>query len=35
MRHALYVVAWAVLGNTHHSPASHGRHTFSERGRFK
>lgn len=31
-RHKWYVVAWAIFGNTHHNPPSHGRHTFARRG---
>jgi hypothetical protein len=26
LRHALYVLAWALFGNSHHNPPTHGHH---------
>lgn len=26
LRHVVYVVAWALVGNMHHNPPTHGQH---------
>lgn len=28
IRHAAYVIAWAIVGNQHSKPSTHGRHGF-------